>query len=272
MKNITLFFLLIFSKMYSQTTHRFFYELRLKKDSLAEQYDKDYFVLDISKDEQKFYNYEFYQNDSISASKVNSDYIFSYPKMAIRIVHKKEYFYNYFSQTPLYYLLKTNDSQQWNISSEKKKIDKFTAQKATTVFGGRTWEAWFTQEIPFPYGPYKFHGLPGLILEISDSKENYIFSLRGNKNITKNIDTSRYIESQIGLKPIEISQKKWNQLQLDYFLNPLKDFGDGGLIVENERGEKVKANSREVIAGQQNYLRKYNNPIELDKAIKYPEK
>lgn len=272
MKKLTFLLLLVSTLLFSQT-HRIFYELKFKKDSLSDYYDKDYYVLDISKDEQKFYNYEFFQNDSISTSKINSDYIFSYPKMPIRLVHKKENeFYNYYSQSPLYYLVRTNDKLTWKIQPEKKKYENFSVQKATAKFGGRSWEAWFTTDMPFQYGPYKFYGLPGLIMEVYDTKKNYIFTFKGNKNISDKIDTSRYIESQIGLRPNEISQKQWEKLQIDYFLNPLKDFGDGGLIVENERGEKVKANSRDVIAGQQNYLRKHNNPIELDKAIKYPTK
>ncbi|WP_294207734.1 GLPGLI family protein [uncultured Chryseobacterium sp.] len=270
MKQITLFLILIFGFSYGQKTHRFIYELKFKKDSLAQKYDTDYYILDISEKEQKFYNQEFYQNDSISRLKINSEYNFSYPKLPIRLVHKDGSFYNYYSQTPLYYLLKTKDIQNWHITPDKKKLDKFTVQKATTQFGGRTWEAWFTTDIPFPYGPYKFYGLPGLILELSDTKENFIFSFKANKNINTFIDTTRYIETQIGLKPTEISKSQWKKLQLDYFINPLKDFGDGGLIVENERGEKVKANSRNIIENQQNYLRKYNNPIELDMAVQYP--
>lgn len=274
MKNITLIILLLISGfLYSQKTHRFYYELNFKKDSTATNQDKDFYVLDISKDEQKFYNYEFYKNDSIKKSKISEEYIYSYPKLDIRLSHhKNDEFNSYYSKSPLYYVLKTNDKQNWKITSDKKKIGNFNAQKATAEFGGRTWEAWFTAEIPLFYGPYKFYGLPGLILEIADSNKNFIFSFRGSKNINDKIDTSQFLESQNGVKPVPISENQWNKVQTDYFTNPLKDFGDGGLIVENERGEKVKANSREIIENQQNYLRKYNNPIELDKAVRYPKK
>lgn len=139
------------------------------------------------------------------------------------------------------------------------------------LFSYLVWEAWFTTEIPLPYGPYKFHGLPGLILEVYDTKNNFIFSFVGSKNLNKEYDTTKFLETQNGISPIEVSLKQMQKIKLDYFLNPLKDFGSGGLIVENERGEKVQADSREIIKKQQHFLRKNNNPIEIDRVVKYPE-
>jgi hypothetical protein len=49
---------------------------------------------------------------------------------------------------------------------------------ATGVFGGRTYDVWFTPEIPVPLGPYKLGGLPGMILqaESRDGKVAYFFA------------------------------------------------------------------------------------------------
>ena len=262
-------FILIISKFYAQN-HRFFYELEFKKDSTSSTYERDFYILDITKNEQKFYNYEFYKNDSIQKAK-NSDYIFSYPKLGIRLIHKKnDAFENYFIETPQYYLQKTNDKQDWKITNEKKKIGNYNVQKATTSFGRRNWIAWFTSEIPFNYGPYKFYGLPGLILEISDSNENFKFSFKGNKNLKKEEDTSLFLETLNKQNPIEVSEKQRQKLKIDYYINPLKDFKDG-MIVQNDKGEPVEINVKELTEKQQKYLKQYNNPIELDKAIKYPK-
>jgi len=72
----------------------------------------------------------------------------------------------------------------WVIEKDTRTILGHTAQKATTSFRGRDYEAWFAQDIPIPDGPYKFHGLPGLILEISskDGKYKYLaYELKINK-------------------------------------------------------------------------------------------
>jgi GLPGLI family protein len=54
----------------------------------------------------------------------------------------------------------------WKIDpAEKKAFGTYECRKATGQFGGRTYEAWFTPDIPVGSGPYKLGGLPGLILE-----------------------------------------------------------------------------------------------------------
>lgn len=72
---------------------------------------------------------------------------------------------------------------EWKILPETVKIGDYQTQKAETKFGGRTWYAWFTQEIPFQDGPYKFSGLPGLIVKVQDTKGDYSFDLMQTKKI-----------------------------------------------------------------------------------------
>jgi GLPGLI family protein len=72
----------------------------------------------------------------------------------------------------------------WEIKTETKVISGLKCQLATTKFGGRNYEAWFSKEIPISEGPYKFHGLPGLIVHIYDNKGFYDFKLQSAKKIT----------------------------------------------------------------------------------------
>lgn len=269
-KAIATLSLFLFVLIQSQT-HRFFYTVNFKIDSLSNEYVKDLVVLDVDKDETKFYSNDFLTNDSIRIE--TGEYEFSYPKFKSSLKRKTGTGENtsYITLSPLYYSLKTNDIQHWKISDETKNIGNFKAQKATANFGGRHWEAWFSTELPFSEGPYKFRGLPGLILELKDSNENYLFSFVGNKNLAKKIDTTFFLENMNKEKPLLITDQQWKKLQVDYFINPMKDF-DGDLIVEDKNGNKVKMNPRELTIRTQDHLRKNNNPIEIDKAIHYPKK
>ena len=83
----------------------------------------------------------------------------------------------------------------WEITNTSKKIDKFNCIKATTLFRGRKYEAWFTPEIPVPAGPWKLHGLPGLILEASDSSMTFIYKF-------KSIEIPSYITKEMIAVPI----------------------------------------------------------------------
>lgn len=62
---------------------------------------------------------------------------------------------------------------KWKLLSDKKVIGKYDCKKASVEFRGRTYYAWYTIEIPISLGPWKFNGLPGLILEVDDKNEIY---------------------------------------------------------------------------------------------------
>lgn len=57
---------------------------------------------------------------------------------------------------------------KWSIKEEEKSILGYTARLATCIFRGREYKAYFAKDIPIQFGPWKFSGLPGLILEIYD--------------------------------------------------------------------------------------------------------
>jgi len=67
---------------------------------------------------------------------------------------------------------------EWTVHPEQKRVGSYLCQKAGVHFRGRDYTAWFTPEIPVPFGPWKLGMLPGLILEISDEKEQVRFSAK----------------------------------------------------------------------------------------------
>lgn len=55
----------------------------------------------------------------------------------------------------------------------------YECQLAQCDFAGRHYSAWFTAELPLPYGPYKFGGLPGLIVRLQDDEGQFVWTLTG---------------------------------------------------------------------------------------------
>ena len=50
------------------------------------------------------------------------------------------------------------------------------------MFRGREWTVFYTEDIPLMDGPWKFHGLPGLIMKASDENGHYTFECIGIKS------------------------------------------------------------------------------------------
>ena len=69
--------------------------------------------------------------------------------------------------------------QKWRLTNETQTIIGYKCQKATCRFRGRDFEAWFTTDIPVKCGPWKFGGLPGLILKVCDKDRLYTFEAIG---------------------------------------------------------------------------------------------
>jgi GLPGLI family protein len=69
--------------------------------------------------------------------------------------------------------------QQWEISDDTLTVIGYLCQKAECRFRGRNYTAWFAVDIPINNGPWKFGGLPGLILKLYDNDKLYTFECIG---------------------------------------------------------------------------------------------
>lgn len=74
----------------------------------------------------------------------------------------------------------------WKLQEVTNTICGYKCKKATTTFRGRNYTVWYTPSIPNSEGPWKFNGLPGLILKVADDKNDYSFECvaieKGKKN------------------------------------------------------------------------------------------
>ncbi len=68
----------------------------------------------------------------------------------------------------------------WVIAEDSAKtILDYQCIMATADYHGRKWTVWFTPEIPIQDGPWKFCGLPGLIMEASELSGQHSFTITG---------------------------------------------------------------------------------------------
>ncbi len=74
--------------------------------------------------------------------------------------------------------------QNWVFNSDTCHVMGYLCQKADILFRGREYEAFFTQEIPLNDGPFKFYGLPGLILKIKSKDGLFSFEAIGLQKIS----------------------------------------------------------------------------------------
>ncbi len=141
-------------------------------------------------------------------------------------------------------------SADWQIKEDTMTISGYKCQKATTRVSGRNYEVWFAPEIPIFDGPFKFFGLPGLIIQAADEKNFFQFRLKGLKEIDKIVLPPEHKELLI-----VTTKKKYKKAKKNFRKKSLNNQlqGEGIHIVIPEKYKKSRKKSK-----------KNNNPIELE--------
>lgn len=268
MKKI-IYIVFLFSLANSFAQNRFYYYVDYKIDTIGNR-NQDLLALQIDEvGNSMFLSDQYIKTDSTnSLSLVQKKYITPNFNTILSFNRKKNKFTIYRKLASNFYSYEQNNNIKWTIHNEKKYIGNFIAQKAIGKYGGREWTAWFTNEIPFPYGPYVFYGLPGLILQISDGKNEFNFSFYKNINLRNNHQIK--IENLFDEKIINIKKTDWVKVQKNNYDNPIAE-------VKTQGWKMYHTDGREFSLEEYNNLEKrarkniklYNNPIELDEKINY---
>ncbi len=67
--------------------------------------------------------------------------------------------------------------QKWTLLNETEEYLGYECKKAITEFRGRKYNVLYTTKIPINNGPWKFGGLPGMILKISNEHEGELYKM-----------------------------------------------------------------------------------------------
>ncbi|GEN76754.1 hypothetical protein CHA01nite_24940 [Chryseobacterium hagamense] len=245
-------------------------------DSTDTGYQKYNMILDINPKEVKFYGRNLLTADSLNKKFGNLDN--RHIDMTGQVVKRKTNTgenENFINIKFGYYSFKTTDKINWHISGETKKVQQYTLQKATAGFGGRNWIAWFSKEIPFNEGPFKFSGLPGLIFEIYDTRKNFIYTLLKSEELQVQFSTEDFLESNFGNKAISITEKQKQKLLTEFFNDPFSfertNFTKNDTLHININGIEISTidELNAQVKNMQEVIKKYNNPVEIDKAMHY---
>lgn len=273
-KILTILFLGVGFFVQAQVT-RFVYQVSMKIDSTASAQTENAY-LDVSSEKSIFYGEKRLLRDSI-LSRMRTTRSFDRSAMqnlrsnldfwVEKTPAEKSTFYTRLGRDLYFY--EEDRIIEWKILTETVKIGIYETQKAETQFAGRKWYAWFTQEIPFQDGPYKFKGLPGLIVKVEDTKGDYSFDLMQTKKLENfPVFENRGTPIKIKRTAFEKQLKLYQQDPVTFLSNSFSQggFGSGGGTSREPGGFRAQIDPNNRKRMEERILeevKKNNNPIEI---------
>lgn len=137
---------------------------------------------------------------------------------------------------------------EWELMETVDTVAGYACSSAKTTFRGREWTVWFTMDIPIGAGPWKFNGLPGLILKAQDDQMDYIWECQS-------ITQARNPIAYYNVKKSVLTRNKWQRYMRQIHNSPLAMMGEGGSII-------FIYNNKSIIESD-NWTIPYN-PIEIE--------
>lgn len=204
------------------------YSYTYQKDTIRKIQNDDLLILQIGKNISKCYSYYTYQSDSLRSSKDGEkiwrqlfkkaivDAKGEIPNSGFPYKRMRTCVYKNYPQGKMtitdgisiqdYIYEDTLNPQIWQIEDSIKIILGYSCQKAKCNFRDRQWTAWFTSEIPVSNGPWKFGGLPGLIMEVYDREDQHHFTISGLQKVKD--EPIVFSSTSVGNKKFEKTNRK----------------------------------------------------------------
>lgn len=123
--------------------------------------------------------------------------------------------YDQWSDELMYYTEPTDEIQWALVPDSTAEVLGYNCMMAETDYHGRHWTAWFTTDIPLGYGPWKLHGLPGLILK-AEADGGFSFTATGLQK------TDRLITPMYSAGDYTKTERKKALADNEYFLNNME--------------------------------------------------
>ncbi|WP_184875125.1 GLPGLI family protein [Kaistella daneshvariae] len=210
-------------KNLGESTHNFYYKVTFSNDKDSSIKREALCILQMGENVSKFFDFNQLRKDSV-IQKYNHKNILNAREVeeilnikvdwSTEIVKNSEHMVVQDKFRDLYQFQEKKPKFIWKLEEGSKEILNYICNKATVEFAGRTYTAWYSKEIPFQNGPYKFDGLPGLILEIHDATKAFHFEAIAIDQRPLPI----YLRSD--KKIFMVSKEKFRSVQLSYFENP----------------------------------------------------
>ena len=267
--------LLVLSNTFKGQTRRFIYEVEYKPDSTVQKTKKENYILEINNNKLAYYNRIYYINDSIFRHGGSFGFNgFRLTSFILSDLKKKKYSYYEPLGIHLYKVEDTVDIQ-WQILPDIVTKNGFSLQRAIAFYGGRNWTAWFAPDIPLPYGPYKFNGLPGLIMQLTDKRGDYVFKLIQSEIVNSDPEV---LLNNYTKNAIQLTNENLNRLKIERYENPFKDILNGMLELKDNVSLRLedgtvltKKDLKPAEKKERIKIKSFNNPIELNTAVSYPK-
>ncbi len=125
---------------------------------------------------------------------------------------------------------------EWELTDSVINILGYDCHMAKCNFRGREWTAYYAEEIPLMEGPWKLHGLPGLIMKARDNDGQYNFECIGIKSKADRPITIYKVPYNT------TSRSKYYDAKHRYDINPYGYYeaaGLGHITVSDENGNMV---------------------------------